>query len=77
LVGKSETKRQLGKPRYRREENIKINLTGLDSSVSGYGPAGGSFEDGNAYFLFIKSREFRSILSTQSLLEKNPVLRCT
>jgi hypothetical protein len=30
LVGKSKTIRQLGKSRNRREDNIKINLTGLD-----------------------------------------------
>jgi len=77
LVGKSHTRRQLGKPRNRREGNIKMNLTGLDSSVSGYGQAGGSFEDGNAHFGFIKCREFRNMLSTHSLLERDCELCCT
>jgi hypothetical protein len=35
LVGKSEKKRLIGKPRLRWKEKLKINLTGLDSSGSG------------------------------------------
>jgi hypothetical protein len=39
LVGKSEGKKPLGRPRCRREDNIKMNLRGIgwggmDSSVS-------------------------------------------
>ena len=63
--------------RNRKEDNIKINLTGLDSSVSGYGQAGGSFEGGNAHFGFTKSRELRNMLSTHSLLESDCGLCCT
>jgi hypothetical protein len=70
LVGKSQTRRQLDKSRHRREDNIKINLTGLNSSVSSYGQTGGSFEDGNAYFAFIKCRELRNIMSTHSFFER-------
>ena len=33
MVGKSHTKRQLGKPRNRREDNISINITGLGTAV--------------------------------------------
>jgi hypothetical protein len=74
LVGKSQTRRQLAKPNHRREDNMKINLTGLDSSVSGYGQAGGSFKDGNAHFVCIKHREFCNMLSTHSMLERDPGL---
>jgi hypothetical protein len=42
LVGKSERKRPLGRPRRRWQDNIKIELMmvgcGLDSSGSEYGP---------------------------------------
>jgi hypothetical protein len=68
LFGKSQTRRQLGKPRHRREDNITINLRGLDSFVSGYWQAGGSFEDDNSRVGFIKCREIRKMLSIHSLL---------
>jgi hypothetical protein len=35
LVGKSEGKRPLGRPRYRRKDNIKIDLQKVN--VGGYG----------------------------------------
>jgi hypothetical protein len=50
-VGKLEGKRQIGRPRRRREDNIKIDLQDmgcggyeLDRAVSGYGQVAASFE---------------------------------
>jgi hypothetical protein len=54
LVGKSEGKRPLGKPRRRWMGNIKMDLGeirigwyGLDRSGLGYGPVEGSCEHGD------------------------------
>jgi hypothetical protein len=54
LVGKPKGKRQLGRPRRRWEDNIKIDLKEkgfwgceLNSSCSGRGPVAGSCEHGN------------------------------
>jgi hypothetical protein len=57
LMGKSEGKRQLVRPRCRWEDNVKTDLGGigwggvvwygLDSSDSGKGPVAGSCENGN------------------------------
>jgi hypothetical protein len=51
LVGKPEEKRQLGRPRRKWEDYIKMDRKetgcGLDSSGSEYGPVAGSCEHGN------------------------------
>jgi hypothetical protein len=54
LVGKPEYKRQLGRPRRRREVNMRMDFKrdrvgrcGLDASGSGQGPVASSCEHGN------------------------------
>jgi hypothetical protein len=53
LVGKSEDKRPIGRPRCRWEDNITLDLReigkscGLDASGLEYGPVVGYFEHGN------------------------------
>jgi hypothetical protein len=54
LVGKPEGKRQLGRPRRRWEDGIRMDLReidlggcGLDSTVSEQGPVAGCFECGD------------------------------
>jgi hypothetical protein len=52
LLGKTEGKRPLGRPRCRWVDNIKVDLReiewdGLDSSGPGYGPVESSCEHGN------------------------------
>jgi hypothetical protein len=43
-VGKSEGTRQLGKPRCRWEDNIKMDLENVDQAGSGLGQMEGSFD---------------------------------
>jgi hypothetical protein len=54
LVGKSEGKRPLGRPRHRWVDDIQMDHKrdrmgwyGLDRTGSGYGPVEGSFEHGD------------------------------
>jgi hypothetical protein len=54
LVGRSEGKRPLGKPRHRWQDDIKMDLQevglkgyGLDQAGSGYGQLVGTCECGN------------------------------
>jgi hypothetical protein len=56
LVGKSEGKRPLGRPRHRWEDGIRMDLgeiglggggCGLDSTISGQGPVAGCCECGD------------------------------
>jgi hypothetical protein len=54
LVRKPEGNRPLGRPSYRWEDNIRMDLKlvgayGLDESGSGYGPVAGSCEHGNEH----------------------------
>jgi len=65
LVRKLQEKRQRGRPRLRREDNIKMELKidnvggcGLDISGSGREPASVSCEHGNEHLGFIKGGEF-------------------
>jgi hypothetical protein len=63
LLGKSEGKRSLGRPRRRWENNIKIDLRKIGFEVwIGFiwlrtGPVSGSCEHGNYPSIFIKMRE--------------------
>jgi hypothetical protein len=65
LVGKSEGKRPLGRPRLKWEDKIRMDLKrnrvgwcGVDPYGSGYGPVVGSCEHGNEPLGPIKGREF-------------------
>ena len=64
LVGKSEGKRPLGRPRRRWEVNIKMDLQkvgcgcGLDLTGSGQGQVAGTCDCGNEPSGSIKCREF-------------------
>jgi hypothetical protein len=66
LVEKPEGKRQLGRPRRRRENNIRKHLReicGLDASGSGYNQVEGPCEHGNEPFDSIKGGKFLDYLS--------------
>jgi hypothetical protein len=68
LVGKPEGERPLGRPRYRWEDNIKINLRetglgGVDWNHLAQGPVAGCCEHGNEPLDSIKGREFLDWLS--------------
>ena len=65
LVGKPEVKRLLGRPRYRWEDNIKIDIQevgwgglGLACSGSGGGQVAGTSECSNEPSSSIKCEEF-------------------
>jgi len=71
LVGKPEGKRPLGRPRYRWEDNIKMDLEeegcggyGLDRAGSGYGQVAGTCECGNEPSGSIKCGVFLDWLRT-------------
>jgi hypothetical protein len=50
LVGKPEGERELARPSYRWEDNIKMDLRKWDGVVwTGYGPVEGSCEHGNEH----------------------------
>jgi hypothetical protein len=55
LVGKTEGKRPLGRPRHRWEDNIKMDLQEVGS---GQGKVAGTCEYGNELSGFIKCGEF-------------------
>jgi len=65
LVGRSEGRRPLGRPRFRWKDYIKFDPSrsetggsGMDQSVSGEGLVAGSFECGNEPSVSIKCGEF-------------------
>jgi hypothetical protein len=72
LVGKSEGMRPVGKPRYRWEDNIQMDLgeqdggVGLDSPGSGYRPVDDTCEHGNEPSCSITSSEILEQMSDHS-----------
>ena len=77
LVGKPVGMRPLGRPRRRKEDNIKMDLRelgwrhGLDQSGSGQGQVAGCCEYGDEPSGSIKCREFFEYLRTFELLRKD------
>jgi hypothetical protein len=70
LVGKSEGKRPLGRPRHRWEDNIKMDLQEV-----GCGGMAGTCECGNEYYGSIKCRNFLTSWKLVSFSRRTPLHR--